>query len=295
MLTRPSTVQAYDKWSTVDPIEECRRELHKQAFSVRHPLAGHPLFTVEALTKVAEQASKRQGDTYWDAGDLTLSDKWGSTPKPDMTIPEIIDRIETAGAWLVMKHVEIDPAYKAVLDEFVAFVRELAGPELSKQMLKPEMLVFITSPNRKTPYHFDAEPNFLVQIQGAKDIWICDPTDRSITTEAELERYYAVTTTAGTYKPHAEKTARKFTLRPGDAVHIPTHGAHWVQNHNEVSVGLSLNFEFPRWKYGDIYIANHYLRRLGVSPRPPGSSVIADRSKAGAIGCVRQLRSMIKR
>ena len=68
------------------------------------------------------------------------------------------------------------------------------------------------------------------------------------------------------------KSARKFTLHPGDAVHLPTHGAHWVQNHNDVSVSLSLNMEFPKWLQADVYHANYYLRRLGFSPRPPGQS-----------------------
>jgi hypothetical protein len=295
MLTKPSLVRPYNKWTTIDPIEACRAELHKKAFAVHHPFAGHPLFSIEALTKVAEQAARRKGDIYVDVGDLSLSDKWGTTPKPDMTIPEIIDRIETAGAWLVLKHVEQNPAYKALLDEYEAFVREIAGPEGAKLLSNAEMLVFITSPKRKTPYHFDAEVNFLVQIQGSKDLWVCDPMDRSVTTEEEIERYYAVSITAGTYKPHAEKVARKFTLDPGDAVHIPTHGAHWVQNHNEVSISLSLNMEFPDWKHAHVYRANHYLRRLGVPPRPPGSSMIADRSKAAAIGSLLGVKRMIKR
>jgi hypothetical protein len=301
MLTSSSPVQTDTlwstidtPWSTVDPLAECRRELHKNAFAARHPLAGHPLFSIEALAKVAADACKRKGDVYVDAGDLTLADKWGTTPKPDMTIPEIIDRIETAGAWLVMKHVESDPAYKALLDEYEAFVREIAGPEGSKLLSNAEMLVFITSPRRKTPFHFDAEVNFLVQIQGSKDLWVCDPMDRSVTTDEELEQYYSGAMNAGTYKPHAEKRARHFTLHPGDAVHIPTHGAHWVQNHDNVSISLSLNMEFPQ-RYGDTYRANHYMRKLGLKPRPPGNSKFVDRSKAATIYGLRQMKSLIRR
>jgi hypothetical protein len=295
MLNMPSSTRTAEKWTTVDPIEQCRQALHKKAFAVRHPLAGHPLFTIEALTKVAEEAAKRDGDIYVDAGNLALTDKWGSLPPPTMSIPQIIDRIETAQAWLVMKHVEVNPAYKAVLDEYEAFVREIAGPEGSKLLHNAEMLVFITSPNRKTPYHFDSEINFLVQIQGSKDLWACDPMDRNVTTEEEIERYYAVSTSAGTYKPQAEKVARKFTLYPGDSVHLPTHGAHWVQNHDEVSVSLSLNMEFPNWLQADVYRANHHLRRLGLSPRPPGQSAIVDRSKATTFDLLRRAREFVKR
>ena len=94
MLTRSSSVQAAKQWGTVDPLEECRRALHKEAFAAHHPLAGHPLFSIESLTKVAEEAAKRKDDIYVDAGDLSLADKWGTTPSPDMTISEIIDRID---------------------------------------------------------------------------------------------------------------------------------------------------------------------------------------------------------
>ncbi|GGC49016.1 cupin-like domain-containing protein [Chelatococcus reniformis] len=293
MLTKASALPG-DHWATLEPADECRRSLHRKAFAVRHPLAEHPLFTVEALTAVAEEAAARKGDIYVDVGDLSLTDKWGTTPKPDMTIPEIIDRIETAGAWLVMKHVEKNPAYKRVLDDFEAFIRDLAGPEGSSLLSNAEMLVFMTSPRRKTPYHFDAEVNVLVQIHGSKDLWVCDPLDRSITTEEEIERYYAVDITAGTYKPHAERAAQKFTLHPGDAVHIPTHGAHWVQNHDEVSISLSLNLELPSWMHADVYRANHLLRRLGLTPRPPGRSVVADRSKAAAVGGLRRAKRLVK-
>jgi hypothetical protein len=286
---------AAEKWTTVDPIEACRQALHKKPFRVRHPLAEHPLFAVDALIPVAEAAAKRHGDLYADVGDLTLADKWGSTPEPTMPIPELIERIETAGAWIVMKHVEVDPRYKALLDDYADFVREIAGPEGAKLLRNPEMLVFITSPNRKTPYHFDAEVNFVVQVRGSKDIWVCDPLDRSITTEEEIERYYGVTITAGTYKPHAEERATKFSLGPGDAVHVPPHGAHWVQNGDAVSVTLSLNMEFPNWMHADVYKANYYLRRLGFSPRSPGHSIIADRSKAAVIGTLRTVKRLVRR
>jgi hypothetical protein len=270
-------------WATRDPLAECRAMLHKKAFRLTHALAGHPLFSVEALVGAAQEASKRKHDVHMDAGNVSVTDKWGKIPVPEMPVWEVIKRIETAGAWVIMKHVEADPRYKVVLDEWADFVRDLAGPEAARLLRNPEMLVMITSPNRVTPFHFDAEVNFLVQIQGSKDVWVCDPNDRTITTEEEIERYYAVTTTAGNYKPHAEERATKFVLAPGDAVHIPTHGAHWVKNHNNVSVSLSLNFEFPHWLQADVYRTNYYLRKLGLSPRPPGRSVVADRLK-GTVG-----------
>jgi hypothetical protein len=276
-------------WSTIEPLEECRAALHKRAFRLVHDLAGHPLFAIEALVDMAKAAAERKGDLYYDAGEVSLTDKWGNIPVPQMPAAEVIRRIETAGAWMIMKHVEVDPRYKAVLDEWAEFVRRLAGPEEARFLRNPEMLVMITSPNRVTPYHFDAEVNFLVQIHGEKDLWVCDPLDRTITLETEIERYYAVSINSGNYKPHADDKAAEFHLSPGDAVHIPSHGAHWVRNRNNVSVSLSLNFEFPKWKFRDVYHVNHYLRRIGLSPRPPGSSVVSDRTKAAVMATLRSV------
>lgn len=267
-------------WTTLQPLEQCRAELQKRSFQVAHSLAGNPLFAVENLIQVAQDASKRHRDLYLDAGSVSINDKWGEIPVPDMPVDQVIRRIQTAGAWIIMKHVEKDPRYKAVLDEFADFVRSIAGEEGARLLCNPEMLVLITSPGRLTPFHFDAEVNFLVQIQGTKDLWVCDPSDRSITTEQEIETYYAVSINAANYKPHAEAKASKYLLRPGDAIHIPSHAAHWVKNHDNISVSLSLNFEWPRWKQADVYQANHYLRRMGLSPNPPGRSAVIDRTKA---------------
>ena len=268
----------------MEPLEQCRRSMHRQSFRVTHGLAGHPLFSVEALIDVAKAAAKRPGDLYADAGNVKVTDKWGHIPMPDRPVEEVLHRIEHAGAWIIMKHVEIDPAYAAVLNEFAEFVRELSAPDQRHLLNNPEMLVLITSPRRITSFHFDAEVNFLVQIQGTKQVWVGDPNDRETVTDEEIERYYAGHQNAGTYKPGVEDRATRYDLHPGEAVHIPTHAAHWVQNGDNISVSLSLNFELPPAMFKYPSIANYGLRRLGLKPRPPGKSKVCDRIKGVAGG-----------
>jgi len=62
-----------------------------------------------------------------------------------------------------------------------------------------------------------------------------------------------------------------------------------VHNGNAISVSLSLNFELPPGLYRDIYRVNHKLRRLGLTPRPPGEAPMSDKLKAGAAAVSRQL------
>jgi hypothetical protein len=256
-----------------------------------HLLSDHPLFTVDALLRVAHEAAKRTNDVYLDAGEVGVEDKWGRIAVPDWPIEEVIRRIEHAGAWVVMKHVETDPAYADVLREWVQFMRALAGNE-AHLLTNPEMIVFITSPRRVTPFHFDAEVNVLAQLHGRKTLWVCDSQDRSLLAETDIENYYGVSITSGRYTPHAEAAATVFNLKPGDAVHIPVHSPHWVRNLDEVSVSLSLNFELPRSKCADLYLANYHMRRLGLAPKPPGRSDLGDSMKAGTIQAARCLKGL---
>ena len=91
-----------------------------------------------------------------------------------------------------------------------------------------------------------------------------------------------------------EKNGTCFTLEPGEAIHIPTHGGHWVRNGEQISISLSLNFEFPPWIHRDVYRANNYLRRLGLAPRPPGTSPALDRMKAFGVGTIDRARKGVK-
>lgn len=277
---RPSVANG-GRWATVQPLDDCRAMLHKTPFRLTHALSTDPLFQLDTLLGAVKEAARRgKGDLYFDAGNVTLSDKWGDIPVPDMSILEIMRRIETANAWVILKHVEANPKYRAVLEDFTYSLDGLIGPENARLLKNPEMLVIISSPGRVTPFHIDGVANFFVQVHGSKDLWVCNPYDRTVVTEDEIERFYMGELTAAAYKPHAEEVASHFVMEPDQAIHIPSHGAHWVKNRDNVSVSLSLNYNLPSWLKSDVYQANHLLRRLGMSPRPPGHSVWLDRSKS---------------
>lgn len=288
-----SKPQQSKPWDVASSATDPAGDLHQKPFQITHELASSPLFTIEALMEAARAAAKRPGDLYYDAGKVEVTDKWGKIPVPDMPVDEVLRRIKTAGAWVIIKHVEIDPRYKSVLDSFYHFVREIAGPLKRDEILNPEMLVIISSPGRITPFHFDGEINFLVQVHGAKEVWVCDPKDRSVISDADIEEYYTKTMNAGKYKPGTEAKAAHFTLHPGEGVHIPTHAAHWVRNGEDVSISLSLNFEFPKWKT-DVHRMNSILRKFGLSPRKVGVAPGTDRIKGQAFDAIRRLKHLAK-
>jgi hypothetical protein len=66
-------------------------------------------------------------------------------------------------------------------------------------------------------------------------------------------------------------------------VHIPVNAPHWLENHNNVSISLSVNFQFKDSLKANAYRANFLLRRLGIKPTPPGRSELLDSVKSAAV------------
>lgn len=267
------------QWSTALPVEDCRGKVQRSPFRINHSLASLKLFEVDQLIDIAKHAK----NVYFDAGKVAIDDRWGSIPVPQMPVEEVMSRVQNNGAWIILKEVQnISPGYGAVMEEFTAFVRDIAGESHELDLSKPEMLVIISSPGRLTPFHFDAEANFLVQVRGEKHVWVCDPNDRTVVTDEDIEKYYNQQI-FGTYRKGVEERATKFLLKPGEAVHIPTHAAHWVQNGDDVSVSLSLNFEQPRSAYHDALRFNWFMRKLGLHPSAAGKDTGRDRIKAAML------------
>jgi hypothetical protein len=69
---------------------------------------------------------------------------------------------------------------------------------------------------------------------------------------------------------------------------------HWVVNGPEISVSVSMNFVFRDNTVPDVYRWNHVLRRIGLSPRPPGRSPVRDMAKHLAVSGARGLSHLMK-
>ncbi len=102
----------------------------------------------------------------------------------------MVKRIETAGAWMVLKRVENSPEYRRLLEDTLLSVARARGFNslLDAGFEQLEGFLFVSSPNSTTPFHLDSEDNFFVQIHGEKFFTIFDNTDRSIVSDDEIER-----------------------------------------------------------------------------------------------------------
>jgi hypothetical protein len=268
----------------IEASEEFRSNFDKVSFAFRHRLAGHAAFRLERLMKLARETQlQRPADLYYDAGSIDVNQRWDKTPRPEFSAADAIRRIEHCGAWIVLKRADKDPEYAQVLRQCMVELQDLTHLNLNRVMKIQEVILFITSPKRVTTYHIDRECSLLLQMQGDKRISIFDRNDRAVLSEEEIERFWSVDHNAPRYRPELQHHAAVYELTPGTGVHIPVNAPHWVQNGDNISISLNVNFQYRETARANLYRMNFLLRRMGVRPLPPGISPTTDRVKSVAV------------
>ncbi len=260
-----------------------RNRFNRTSFELTHSLADHPLFTLPRLLELARTMIPE--DLYYDAGDIQIGQRWDQCPPCESSVGQLLDRIENAGAWIILRKVHKYPEYDRLVDRCLDASLAYVDDNLRKQIAKREGIIFVSSPKRIATYHIDRECSILLQIQGEKKISVFDKYDREVLPEEEIERFWTVDTNAAKYKEEFQDRATVYGLKPGVAIHIPTGAPHWVRNDNNVSVTFNVNFQFRERMSANIYRANYYLRKLGIVPTPPGRSRFRDAAKASAMAC----------
>ncbi len=264
-----------------------------QPFLVKHALCGNPLFSLESLVALSTRLPSAKVEYNVGTIDIDMHDKL--TPQNGLSVQETIRRIETCRSWMVLKNVETDPTYRALLDACLTDVAHFSE-RLTPGMRRHEGYIFVSSPGSRTPYHMDGEHNFLLQLTGSKKVYMWDGTDRSVLTEKEIESNYGGGHRNLNYQDAFEAKSQVFDLTPGLGLHFPVNAPHWVQNGPEVSVSFSVTFRTPAIdKRALLYAANGRLRSWGLSPKPVGESGVRDALLHNTVRGLRKLRSLAGR
>jgi hypothetical protein len=272
--------------------ETFRADFDRRPFLVRHALAHHPLFEVPRLLELA--ARLPEGCIRYGSGEVPVATQLYSGPRTGLSVAETLKRIEACRSWMVLKFVEQDPAYGALLDACLDEVETLSAP-LAPGMFQRAGFIFVSSPGSVTPYHLDPEYNFLLQVRGGKTVSMFDAADRSILSDEELESYYSSTYKYNlSFREEYQTKAEVFELRPGLGLHFPVTAPHWVHNGNEVSVSFSITFKtIASERRGAVYNINRRLRRLGLRPAPFGQSTVRDSAKSLAFRAISRAQRVV--
>lgn len=260
--------------------------------TITHSLAGHPMFTLEALVDLAGRM--RAENVEYNCGNLPLGIDIEAIPANGLSITDTIRGIEENGSWMVLKFVEQDPVYRALLAETLAdldpSIRRQTGP-----MLKQEAFIFISSPNSITPLHFDPEHNILLQLRGTKTMTVFPANDEQIAPPVAHERLHSGEGHRNLvwHDDYAPRGTR-FDLAPGDGMHVPVMAPHWVQNGPDVSISFSVTWRSAfSFAEAEARGMNALLRRAGLEPASPKRYPARNLAKSVGFRAIRRARHIL--
>lgn len=254
----------------------CWDQVNEKPFEFRHSLAGHPLFSIENLARLSESVFERTDyGRYFTPAEMRLPQRVLKS-----RLRENIEQIAVNGKWVSLHYIdEMAPAYEELFDLLLADIEELTQRPVRSTMTWGSMSVFLNAPGLKVPYHFDHETNFLMQVQGEKEIRLY-PRALETLTVSEIEDFYRHNPMAGVYRDDLVGAGSTWALTPGVGVHHPPLAPHSIENGKNVSISVSLYFVMPEMENaGHVYQANYCMRKLGLHPNLPGASLKADRAK----------------
>ena len=242
---------------------ETKRLWGKVPVRLRHTLAGHPLFTDEALARLIEtyprdhyqlvQPPRTPGGQSRD-GDLT-----------GVSGETALAAIAKGRMWLNLRNVaEVDERYAALMREIFAETKA----ELPDFRTFAETIgIFISSPGGKTHYHADLPGQSLWQIRGSKTIYIYEPIEPFLS-RRQIETITISNTEFIGYEKWYDDHAKSFRMGPGDMMHWPLNAPHRIDNDDALSVSMTMEFFTPEIRRRHIVNrANAIMRLLKVEPR----------------------------
>ncbi|WP_432767860.1 MAG: transcriptional regulator [Sphingopyxis sp.] len=250
-----------------DTLETMAALYPRAAGLLHHRLPDHPLLSIEALAALAESLPAAQVE--YNPGDVPIGIAPEDLPSNGLTIAETIRTIDVNRSWAVLKNIESDPAYRALLMDLLGELQPVVEPRTGA-MLTPQGFIFVSSPGSITPFHFDPEHNILLQLRGTKVMHVWPSGDERFAHRREHERYHTGGHRNLPWDDGYRGAAQQVPLVPGDAVLMPVMAPHFVANGDAPSISLSITWR-SEWSYreSEAHAANAWLRRLGLNPAMP--------------------------
>jgi Cupin-like domain len=272
--------------------EIAKAKFLKRPFTLKHALVGNPLFTLPRLVQLAKTMPRDRIE--YNSGKVAVGVKPEDVPRIDMAPDEVIRSIETANAWMVIKGVEADPEYRAVLAAFVSEANLAAGRK-AHEFSDMEGFIFVSSAKATTPFHFDGEENILIQLHGDKFVRTFDNDDRTLINEEQLEMSPNKHRNCD-YADWYESRATVHNLKPGDALHMPYLVPHWVSTGDSYSISMAMTWKTPEViRQNKLRLMNGTLRHIGLPQRAPGVSPTWDTAKVVVHDVVRAVIEPIRK
>ena len=255
----------------------------RHSVAVRHRLAEHSLFTIDAIAELADGLPPES--VRRERGALPFKDR-EYVDVGDGPPSETIRNVERTGTRISLRDIQQVPEYAELINECLDEVDPLVA-ERQGGMTQRAGYLFISCSNSTTPMHFDREHSFLLQVKGVKHVSVAAFEDDPDALRREFDCWIDERECDfGAMQAVAEK----FTIERGVGVYLPSFVPHWVETEAGISISFSIPFDT---KYVERALAvtrvNKRMRRLHLSPRPIGASEPVDRAKAAVVQSLTKL------
>jgi len=212
--------------------------------AVTHRLSAHPLLQPDSVVALGERLEAR-GSVRTHGSDARPGTPFNSAPEmfPNARgAADTLRSIADAKAWMSLLNVQIDDTYRALVGEVLDGLRP-AVEARDPGMHHRAGWIFVTSPNTVTPFHFDQEHNFILQMHGRKRVYVWDHRDTVAASEhardlfhLSRERYLL------RWRDEFRARAQVFDLEPGQGAYMPSTSPHMVENGDGPSITMSFTY-----------------------------------------------------
>lgn len=261
-----------------------------------HGLVGHPLLQPASLVALGSRLEAR-GRVRTHSNQAGAGTPFNAAPglHPNRkSAAETLSGIADAQAWMSLLNVQTDAEYR----ELVGRVLDDIQPLIDRRdpgMCRRAGWIFVTSPNTVTPFHFDEEHNFLLQVQGRKRVYVWDPDDQVVASEQARDRFHhRHERDLLRWREEFRARARVFDLGPGQGAYMPSTSPHMVENGSEPSITISLTYYTDATRRDAmLHRAHALMRRAGVTPPQVGQYPFFDALTYAGIASISACRRAI--
>lgn len=261
---------------------------------IHHRLTNHPLLQMPQLQALAGRL-EAMGSIRTHGNDATAGTPFNEATRlhPNRrSAAETLTGIDAAKAFLSLLNVQIDPIYRELVGNVLDNVRPLVEPR-DPGMCYRGGWIFVSSPRTVTPFHFDKEHNFLLQIRGTKRVYVWDVDDTVVASELARDRFHQCHERKLLVWDEAfRERAHVFELRPGEGAYMPSTCPHMVENGDEPSVTMSFTYYTDATRRNALlHKAHAMLRERGFTPPPVGASPLLD----AGLSTLAQARKLVRK
>jgi hypothetical protein len=242
----------------------------------RHGLVGHPLLTLDAIADLGAELPPASVSVEIGDKPLAAGSAAGVAVQVDDVAAAIRD-IAVNSSWFTLLHIQQADRYRLLVDEIIDGLAASSG--LPPSSLRRRMgFLFASSPQAVTAAHFDIEQSFCLQLEGHRRLGFGKFADEE-QREAHIKSYW--NGDFGRFDTLPEVTA-EYEIGPGDGCYIPPYTPHWIKNHDQTSLSLTVTFFNDDNEHESLVQAfNTKVQKVGINPQPYGRAPRRDRAKVG--------------